>query len=81
MSPDLASSPPGSAELQVPDVTADPAVSGAFHGWHCACDDCMAYDEYDVDDGTDLDPCNYCPHDNTDHRGDGCLHCGCDVPQ
>jgi hypothetical protein len=35
----------------------------------------------DLDDGADLDPCNHCPHDNTDHRGDGCLHCGCAVPQ
>jgi hypothetical protein len=34
-----------------------------------------------LDDGGDLNPCNHCPHDNTDHRGDGCLHCGCDVPQ
>lgn len=32
-------------------------------------------------DDADPDPCNYCSHDNTDHRGDGCLHCGCDVPQ
>jgi hypothetical protein len=38
-------------------------------------------DDLDLDDGADLDPCNHCPHDNTDHRGDGCLHCGCDVPQ
>lgn len=51
-----------------------------FHGGQCACDDCMSYD-LDVDDDSDLDPCNHCPHDNTDHRGDGCLHCGCDVPQ
>jgi hypothetical protein len=37
--------------------------------------------DLDLDDGADLDPCNHCPHDNTDHRGDGCLHCGCDVPR
>lgn len=36
-------------------------------------------EDLDVDD--DLDPCNYCPHDNTDHRGDGCLYCGCVAAQ
>lgn len=41
---------------------------------------CAIFD-LDVDDGADLDPCNHCPHDNTVHRGDGCLYCGCDVPQ
>lgn len=35
--------------------------------------------DFDFDD--ELDPCNYCPHDNTRHRGDGCMDCGCAVPQ
>lgn len=40
------------------------------------------YDAGDYDDSAwDSDPCNYCPHDNADHRGDGCLYCGCAVPQ
>lgn len=38
-------------------------------------------DDSDWTPEPDPDPCNYCEHDNTDHRGDGCLHCGCDVPQ
>lgn len=40
-------------------------------------------DIYEEDDGLDedVDPCNYCPHDNTDHAGDGCRWCPCDVPQ
>jgi len=41
--------------------------------------------DWEHDDGddeqADLNPCNHCPHDNADHRGDGCLHCGCDTPQ
>ena len=38
-------------------------------------------DDRDFYPDEDVDPCNYCPHDNADHRGDGCLHCGCAVPQ
>lgn len=29
----------------------------------------------------EVDPCNFCDHDNTRHRSDGCLDCGCAVPQ
>jgi hypothetical protein len=45
----------------------------------CACELVDIYDESQPDD--DLDPCNYCPHDNTRHRGDGCLDCGCVAAQ
>lgn len=27
------------------------------------------------------DPCHHCLHDNSRHRGDGCMDCGCVVPQ
>lgn len=37
--------------------------------------------ELDYYEDDDLDPCNYCPHDNTRHRGDGCKDCECAVPQ
>lgn len=46
------------------------------------CDECeQADDESALDWLEDVDPCNFCPHDNTDHRGDGCLHCGCAMSQ
>lgn len=41
------------------------------------------FEEDEEQDERVTDPwlCNHCPHDERDHRGDGCLHCGCDVPQ
>lgn len=57
----------------------EPDVEAALDEWENDHDDWPTED--DLGDGGDLDPCNHCPHDNTRHRGDGCLDCGCDVPQ
>lgn len=38
------------------------------------------YDWTDVFE-PDADPCDYCPHDNTEHAEDGCRLCPCAVPQ
>ena len=67
----------GSAMTAAPDI--EPDTEAALAEWENDHDDWPTAD--DLDDGSDLDPCNYCPHDNTRHRGDGCLDCGCDVPQ
>jgi hypothetical protein len=35
----------------------------------------------DWDNDPEVDPCDYCDHDNTRHAGDGCRDCPCAVPQ
>lgn len=45
---------------------------------------CPVHGDFDADDADCLGPvdlCNYCPHENADHRGDGCLYCGCVAAQ
>lgn len=55
----------------------EPDTEAALDEWENDHDDWPTEDDF----GWDMDPCNYCPHDNTDHRGDGCLHCGCVAAQ